>query len=164
MRELPSFSPFSPEQASLESCYRAALYRVFPNTGASLDLRIGQSCAALETLFSGTPSDFSWAILTACNPASRLLPEEENASRQRQLGQRLSEWGYSTLPAENLADAGENKDWPPEPAFFVISLPLPRALELAADFGQNAFVCGGGEGENGKPDWRVPRLCWVARY
>ncbi len=195
MRKVPCFSPVSPDQVRLELCYRATIYRVYADHGEVLDLRIGRHCAALEALLARNAclsgdGNRCWAILTACNPASRRLSEEENAHRQRLLGQTLAGLGYSTLDAVNLVDVphGENDGgrggdaatgWPPEAAHFVLFLPLPQAFALAEDFGQNALVYGGGERGDGAgyeeaggktkesakessgADWAVPRLCWI---
>lgn len=79
-----------------------------------------------------------WAIISAVNPASRLLGEVENAAAHARLKAVLT-GKYAFFPAVNLDPA---EKWPPEEALFILSIPPVEAFALAAGFGQNAFVVG----------------------
>ena len=118
---------------SLAAAYGATTYRVLLPQGA-LDLRVG-------ALAPGGLGPFPWMVITACNPGSLKLSEEENHVRQEALVARLRALGLPFVAAENLADAG---DWPVERGFWVSSprLGRPLALALGREFGQVAVLWG----------------------
>lgn len=131
----------------LEVAYRATTYRVFLPSGA-VDLRLGEVNTALVAWLAEEGAS-SWAILTACNPASQQLTPDENAERQSQLECALLEQGLLTFAGENVADDGV---WPNEESCFVPDTDLKNSVALARRFGQNAFILGGKDG--------VPHLVW----
>lgn len=137
-----------PTQSELEAAYRATTYRVFLPGGVR-ELRIGTRDDRLVAWLAGEGAA-DWAVLTACNPASVRLGEEENRLRQAALEVALLEMGLEPYTAENVAD---DAGWTVEESCFVTGLPADAALGLAARFGQNALVCGAAEG--------MPRLLWV---
>jgi hypothetical protein len=137
-----------PTRSDLDAAYRATTYRVFL-PGGCCDLRVG---ALSETLrcWLETAGASQFAILTAQNPGSQPLDEEENRLRQAQLECDLLEAGYEPFVGENVADQG---DWPGEESCFVADIALEEALALAAKYGQNALICGIADG--------LPQLVWV---
>ena len=78
------------------------------------------------------------------------MPCGENAMRHAVLQARIVERGLRHVPASNHADAG---DWPVEPGYCVLGADEKELLELAAEFGQSAIVCG----QSGNA---VARLVW----
>lgn len=132
----------------LETAYRATTYRVFLPGGA-LDLRLDLADQRLREWLSATGSH-CFAIVTAANPESQQLDAAANAERQAALECELLEGNYEPYAAEHLADDGA---WPVEESCFVADLECEDACALAAEFGQNAVVCGGADG--------VPRLVWI---
>jgi hypothetical protein len=134
--------------SDLAAAYRATTYRVFLPGGA-LDLRIDQTDERLRRWLAGNGSH-SFAIVTAANPGSRQLDAAANAERQAALECELLEGNYEPYAAEHVADDGA---WPVEESCFVADLEREDACALAAEFGQNAVVCGGEDG--------VPRLVWI---
>lgn len=132
----------------LETAYRATTYRVFLPGGA-LDLRLDRADQRLREWLSATGSH-CFAIVTAANPESQQLDAAANAERQAALECELLEGNYEPYAAEHLADDGA---WPVEESCFVADLECEDACALAAEFGQNAVVCGGADG--------VPRLVWI---
>ena len=136
---------------SLLAAYTATAYRIgYPVDGGGLrhfDLRIGQVHEAFRDGLQQRQVT-AWAILTASNPASRLLGLAENRLRQQQLQRCLSASAYSVFPGVNLAD---DPGWPPEATVLVLHQSLVAAARFAARFGQYAFVAG----DTGA----VPRLC-----
>lgn len=134
--------------SELEAAYHATAYRVFIPSGL-VELRIGQPCAHLaDWLASKDFSDF--AIITAFNPASRRLSNEENAERQASLECDLVEGNYEPYLAENVPD---DAVWPVEEACFVPDIAQEDAVALAIDYGQNAVVYGKADG--------LPYLLWT---
>ena len=134
--------------SNLAAAYRATTYRVFLPGGA-LDLRIDQPDDRLRSWLAANGSS-CFAILTAANPGSRRLDVAANAERQAALECELLEGNYEPYAAEHVADDGA---WPVEESCFIADLEREDACALAAEFGQNAVVCGGEDG--------VPRLIWI---
>ena len=133
---------------TLQAAYRATTYRVFLPGGA-LDLRIGEANAGLIAWLADA-GESVWTVLTACNPASQALPENENRERQARLEVKLLERGFEPYAGENVAD---DAAWPVEETCFVAGISVKDCTELARQFGQNASVCGREDG--------VPHLIWV---
>jgi len=80
-----------------------------------------------------------WAFLTACNPFSTELSDEENRVRQESLLDCLEKAGY-----EFLLGYGESRhqEWPAEPSVLVLGVSRDRAIDLAMEFQQNAIIAG----------------------
>lgn len=78
----------------------------------------------------------SWAVITARNPYSALLSEQDNQLRQALLTQVLSLHGYETRPAEGRSIDGS---WQ-EPGLLVIGISREMAKSLGASFQQNAVL------------------------
>ncbi|HMP79003.1 MAG TPA: DUF3293 domain-containing protein [Pirellulaceae bacterium] len=78
-----------------------------------------------------------FAFLTAWNPQSRLLDDAENRARNLLLAAELVSWPYLLGTTR-----GPHPAWPGEESFFVIDIPLHRALEIANQYDQNAIVFG----------------------
>lgn len=132
----------------LEALYKATTYRVFL-PGGICELRIGQPCEKLKSwLKAGGYKEF--AIITAHNPGGQPVAAAQNGERQAELECELIEGNYEPYAGENVADAA---GWPAEESCFVAELALEDACALAADYGQNAIVCGGADG--------VPHLHWI---
>ena len=129
--------------------YRATTYRLFL-PGGNCDLRLDERNETLACWLETAGFD-AFAILTAHNPGAVRCDEETNNARQASLECDLLEAGFEPFVGENVADGG---DWPVEETCFVPGMPDAMALELAQRYGQNALVCGGGDG--------VPKLVWVA--
>lgn len=132
----------------LEAAYQACLYRVFLPAGA-VDLRIDETNAELSRWLAGEGAS-TWAILTACNPASNRLEPAENAERQSRLECALLEQGFLTYAGENVSADGL---WPNEESCLVVGIDLKNSVALARRFGQNAIVFGVADG--------IPRLVWL---
>lgn len=132
----------------LEAAYRATTYRVYL-PGGPADLRIDQASERLRTWLADEGCS-CFAVITAGNPGSQPLDAAANAERQAQLECELLEGNYEPYAAEHIAD---DAAWPVEESCFVPDLECADACALAADFGQNAVLCGGSDG--------VPRLIWI---
>ena len=84
----------------------------------------------------------SWAYVTAFNPGSQPLANEENLQRQRQLEDLLRRDGLVFFSG---AGVGDDKQWPPEASVLILGISQSRAIELAREFGQNAILAGGAD-------------------
>lgn len=125
------------ERERLERLYRRARYRVELASGV-VELAIGERSAELDRDLERAGAS-TWAIVTACNPGSVLLGEEENRRRSAELARRLSDAGGSTRPSTGIDPDGR---WPDEPGFLVTGAARAALVALAAELGQIAIVVG----------------------
>lgn len=123
--------PPSRARPEIEAAYRATSYRV----GSDLVLRVGETSPALDELLARRDLG-EWAYLTAHNPGSVALSDEENRARQSELLRRVA--GYPVLLGEAVGDDGTWR----EASVLVLGIRPENALELAREFGQNAIICG----------------------
>lgn len=137
-----------PTKSELEIAYKATTYRVFL-PGGICELRIGQACEALRCWLETAGSE-QFALITAHNPGGQLSDSALNDERQSQLECELLEGNYEPYAAQNEADSDT---WPVEESCFVADIAPEDACALAAEYGQNAVVCGGADA--------VPHLVWI---
>jgi hypothetical protein len=117
--------------------YEETHYRVLG--GAPATLRIGVPNAALAELHRAFSVDCS-AFVTAANPFSTLIDAEANALRQTAFEDELHREGLRFIEGMGEHPSGQ---WPGEPSFLILGLPLDAAKQLGARHGQNAIVwCG----------------------
>lgn len=133
--------------SELAAAYAATAYRVMFPDGPCV-LRIGVPSGRLQGHLA-LAGAAGFVILTAHNPASRLLDAATNHRRQACLCAELRAGGFPLYPGENLADG----DWPVEESCCVIGMPLAAAAGIALKYGQNAIVAGGGDA--------IPHLHWI---
>ncbi|MEP6753858.1 MAG: DUF3293 domain-containing protein [Chthonomonadales bacterium] len=131
----------------LDESYRGANYVVDSPSGR-LTLKIGAFNDDLEVLLRLQNVNV-WSIITAHNPASRLLTPEENAVRHTELTLTINQFGFQHYEGYGACPAG---DWPHEMSLFILGIEREQAMELGQHFGQNAIVCGDAGG--------VPQLVW----
>lgn len=82
----------------------------------------------------------SSAFITACNPYSRVLPDNQNAERQLRLAKMLTRGGWPYLSGSGQHISGP---WPAEASFLVLSMDLEEAMRVGRAFEQNAILfCG----------------------
>jgi len=96
-------------------------------------LRIGEQNDGARILLASFGVETA-AFITAWNPGSNELTEDENDARQSAL---LAEIEKRRL--NYLVGSGEREDWM-EYSYLVLGLNREDATELAGSFGQNAFV------------------------
>lgn len=96
-------------------------------------MKVGEQNDGLRVLLASFGVE-SGAFVTACNPRSRSLKDEENSDRQMDLLSAIEE-----LRLNYLVGVGEREDWQ-EYSYFVLGATRDIATELADSFEQNAFV------------------------
>jgi hypothetical protein len=126
-----------PEQTVLWDAYRRTTY--VARTGL-VEIRIspGRRNAALDGLLNERRLR-EWAYLTAYNPASQRLAEEENVRRQRELVDAVRDRGLTFLDGEGI---GDDAQWPAEPSILILGIESDDARALGRQFGQLAIVVG----------------------
>ena len=120
-------------QQDLIEAYNCTEYRVL---GTEIVLQIGEHSQMLDVLLNQYHQQ-DWAFITACNPGSKPLSDEENRLRHEQL--KISLGLYSYFEGEGV---GENPPWPPERSLLVIGINRSKAIEIGNQFVQNAILVG----------------------
>ena len=80
----------------------------------------------------------SWAFITAWNPSPEILSPEENRNRNKNLENDIIKFG---LKYSNGIGISADEQWS-EKSFFIENISLDNANELAAKYGQLAYVFG----------------------
>lgn len=120
-------------QEDLITAYMNAEYRV---EGFSKSIYIGQNTTDADNVLSKN-NRTEWAYITAYNPMSCSLEEEENIRRNSELRKLVND--YIVIEGEGQ---DKQKEWPAEKSFFIAGISLDNAKSLAVTFGQRAIVYG----------------------
>ena len=141
------------ERTALLEAYQTARYEVEVN-GEVCVIGVGRRlpAAIVEQLESRGISDA--VFLTAANPRSRRCTDAKNARRQQALLSALAALGVSCLPGNGRDPDGQ---WPDEPSVLAFGLGRERAMQLAEEFAQNAYL----EVVPGAPVRLVLTGCWT---
>jgi len=83
----------------------------------------------------------SWCFITAWNPYSKELSNDENILLNNSLEKDLKD--YKIYAGQGQGTIG---DWPPEPSFFVVNINEEDAMTLGIKYKQNAIVYGNNYG------------------
>jgi hypothetical protein len=119
----------------LHAAYRATLYR-FDAPGGELQLQVDCSSLALQRLLQHARQPCA-AVLTAFNPGSVLQEESRNLRAQSALAEELQCVGLNCIPGRHEDPDGR---WPTESGLLVLGLGRSAAREMAARYGQLAFL------------------------
>jgi hypothetical protein len=133
---------------AIEAAYMATDYRVDQSPVGPFVIRVGEPSQEADRLLA-LHGQTEWAFVTACNPRSERLLDDENSRRMGELEVELRAGGW---PNYHGAGVGRDGTWPPEPSFLVIGIPAAEALGLARRFEQNAIVAGR-PGEPTRLEW-----------
>ncbi|MBS0496463.1 MAG: DUF3293 domain-containing protein [Gammaproteobacteria bacterium] len=121
--------------AQLIAHYTDAHYRI-GTPAESITLRIDQYSAPLAQLLAASHPSCA-AIISAYNPYSELLSDEENSAAHASLGKFLMRHTYPVIEGLNIDPAGV---WPTEKSFFIPGIDINTAKSLGQQFRQNAIV------------------------
>lgn len=124
-------------QQDLEKAYRRTTYVALTSRG-ELRTRVGRPHPELDQLLVENNAE-TWAYITAWNPKSEPLGEQENHARQEKLEEELRDAGYAFFQGQGTADNGE---WPPEDSVLVVGIPRQEAVSIGVRYAQNAIVYG----------------------
>ncbi len=113
--------------------YLSTEYRV---TDPPLVIRIRHLHTELDKLLQDYKCT-DWAYITASNPASIVLPDNENMARHQMLGEDLK--GYLCFEGYGV---GKDPEWKPERSLLVVGIDQDAAKALGNKYGQNAIVAG----------------------
>lgn len=139
----------SEARAALAAAYAATRYCVDTPAGR-FALRVGQPLPPAFVAWLRAQDLPCWAVLTACNPASRRQSDALNAAANQALAAAAAAAGCPCFPACNRAEAG---DWPDEPGFLLLAAGADVLRALGRRFAQVALL--GGQGDE------APALVWL---
>jgi hypothetical protein len=123
-------------RSQLHQVYAATSF--FANTPlGKICIRVGKLEPQLDRLLQEHRAN-TWCFITAHNPASKELPEEENRARQSDLEDEIRSRTLQFFPGEGQ---GETGNWS-EQSILIIDINRPDAEQLARKYGQNAIVYG----------------------
>jgi Protein of unknown function (DUF3293) len=122
---------------TLLEAYRRTAFNADTPKGR-LSLRVGQRCRELDDLLTDHGVS-TWAYVTAFNPGSIRLRDEENTARQHELEGVVASLGVPSYSGEGVVDDGQ---WPPEPSLLILGIGRGDAVRLGRQYGQLAVVCG----------------------
>tara|TARA_B100000963_G_C22550640_1_gene636608 strand:+ start:812 stop:1237 length:426 start_codon:yes stop_codon:yes gene_type:complete len=119
---------------SLIEAYENTNYYIYHDT--EIIINIAKKNIDLINLFKDK-NLISASIITAYNPFSKIMTEEQNLSAQLQLKKMIEDSNLSYLDA-----IGQDikKEWPGEPSFFIENISKENAIKLGRKFNQNAIV------------------------
>ena len=103
-----------------------------------LCIRIGSHHEQLDQMLREHQCD-AWSYITASNPASKLLSDDDNRSRNHELEAQLKSQDLVFYRGEGV---GSDSTWPAETSFLILGISREAAMQLGRQFGQNAIVCG----------------------
>jgi hypothetical protein len=121
----------------LLKAYRQALYFAETPQG-EIQLKVGERSPELIGLVQQQQCD-DWAYITAANPKSEILSEEENSSRNKELESLLNKERYPFF--SGLAKSPDDS-FPAEKSFLVFGISEKEAVKLAEKFNQAALLLG----------------------
>ena len=104
-------------------------------------LLIGRRHQGLATLLAGHKAGAA-AVLTACNPYSKIASKTENERAQRNLADELDRRRLVHLPAHGV---DPEEKWPAEESLLVLGVSLADAADLGRKFRQNGAVWAAGD-------------------
>jgi hypothetical protein len=125
------------KRTALWAAYRRTTYMAHTSNG-DISITPGRRSPALDGLLNERGVR-DWAYVTAYNPASRPLAEEENIRRQQELVELVRDRGLAFLDGEGI---GEDSRWPAEPSVLILGIESDDARALGRQFGQLAIVVG----------------------
>jgi hypothetical protein len=104
--------------------------------GAPFKLNIGCYSPELDQLHQKFGVSTSLYI-TAWNPFSDLLTDEENNAKQQMLVSDITDFGFDMITGRGIAQSG---DWPSEESIIVLGCDEGTAITLSQKYQQNVVV------------------------
>ncbi len=126
----------SADRRAIHDAYRRTSYRATLDSGVRIEIRVGETCAALDAELRARGAA-DWAFVTASNPHATRLSDAENSGRHAELAHALA--AYTCFEGEG---AGDDPAWPPECSLLVLGIREDEALRIARRFAQEAIVAG----------------------
>lgn len=119
---------------SLLESYKSADYYV--DTSPSFALKIGLHSNELENIYRAFHKNTA-AFITAFNPYSQELSEQENKYRNLKLEELIKSLHFHYIQGEGKCGDG---DWDGEKSFLIIGISEKQASDIGKEYEQNAIV------------------------
>ena len=119
---------------SLLESYESADYHV--DASPSFIIKIGIHSAELDSIYK-TSHKYTAAFITAFNPYSQELSNQENKDRNHKLEELIQSLHFDYIHGEGKCG---NDDWDGEESFLIIGISKEQASEIGKQFEQNAIV------------------------
>jgi uncharacterized protein DUF3293 len=120
-----------------QSLLKAYNETIYSTLNPSLEIKIGQKNEDLS-VFLFDNNAFTWAFVSACNPFSIKIEDNENQKRHQVLIEFTKNREYRFLEGQGKHP---NSDWS-ERSLLILDISKKDAIQLAKDFQQNAIVFG----------------------
>ena len=117
----------------LLTAYTETDFNVF---NPAITINIGENNDLLNNLLLKHGVE-EWAYITPFNPYSKVLSEEQNELRYKQLRNKIV--NYKNFEGEGV---GKDLSWKPEKSFLILGITKAKAVEIGNEFEQNAIVYG----------------------
>lgn len=104
----------------------------------SLKIKVGEISRALD-VFLMDNNAYYWAFITAWNPHSQLLDQEENEARHLALMQSLIEGKFTFC--EGFGETHDDR-WPMEKSLMILDISKSDAMRLGRRYQQNSILYG----------------------
>lgn len=123
-------------EQELARAYRRTSYWL--QTQPPFCVRVGAVSAAMDSLLKDYGAD-TWAFITAFNPHSRPVSDDENRARDAALIASLDRAGFKHIACDGVDDDGT---WQTEHGHVVFGIDAAAARALGREFAQNAILIG----------------------
>jgi hypothetical protein len=120
--------------SDLLKSYNSADYHV--DASPSFILKIGIHSAELKSIYK-TSDKHTAAFITAFNPYSQELSNQENKDRNHKLEKLILSLHFDYIHGEGKCGDG---DWDGEKSFLILGISEEQASEIGKEFEQNAIV------------------------
>jgi hypothetical protein len=101
-----------------------------------ITINIGKTQTEIDNLIK--PVIKQWAFITAYNPLPKILSDNENKTRNKQLRQDAENLGFQVYTGYGIA---KDKSWK-EDSFLIVGINKKEAKQLGVKYGQLAIVVG----------------------
>lgn len=118
---------------SLLEAYKKTKYKIFE---PSIIIEIGKLNHDVENLLKKHNS-IEWAFVTAYNPYSKVLTDNENKLRHEELKELIKK--YVSYEGHGV---GEDPKWKPELSLLIIGISKEESISIGNKFEQNAIIFG----------------------
>ncbi len=121
-----------------QSTLQAYLNTTYTIENPEIDIKIGEINQALN-VFLFDNSSFTWAFISACNPHSSLVSDEENVRRHNDLAENVKSRKLRFREGKGIP---ADESWKSEKSLFILDISKPDAIQMGKEFHQNAIVFG----------------------
>jgi hypothetical protein len=117
---------------------QAYLNTTYTTEKPELFIKIGENNMPLN-VFLFDNNSFVWAFVSASNPYSAILPEDENELRHKDLMEEVKAMKYRFCQGKGIPS---DESWKAEKSLLILDITKKEAIKLGKKYNQNAIVAG----------------------